>query len=252
MPIIRAAASVVFLLLGTLYTQPVPAPRFEVASIKSTPPDQWNGSSGGNAGKGKYMMHNRTLKTYIMRAYFVGPNQIVGGPPWLDSDRFDINAKADQPIDDDEALMAMLRTLLAQRCKLAIHHESKPIEAYALEVAKSGPMLEKAVDSPASATTDSGHGRIDARVISMKRFAEVLSRQMDLPVVDQTGLEGEFNLRLKWSPESDQPVKPGQLPSIDSRLSVFTAIQQLGLRLQARKTPVDVLVIDHVEMPSEN
>jgi len=248
---IRAAASLVFLLTGMLCAQPAPAPLFEVAAIKSTPPDQWNGSSGGNAGKGKYTMHNRTLKTYIMRAYFVGPNQIVGGPPWLDSDRFDINAKAEQPIDDDEVLMAMLRTLLAERCKLAIHHASKPIEAYVLEVVKSGPKLEKAVDLP-SATTNSGHGSIDARVITMKRFAEVLSRQMDLPVVDQTGLEGEFNLKLKWSRESDQPVKHGQLPAMDSGPSVFTAIQQLGLRLQARKTPVDVLVIDHVEMPSEN
>jgi uncharacterized protein (TIGR03435 family) len=170
----------------------------------------------------------------------------------LDSDRFDINAKAEQPIDDDEVLMAMLRTLLAERCKLAIHHESKPIEAYVLEVGKSGPKLEKAVDSPSSATTNSGHGSIDARVITMKRFAEVLSRKTYLPVVDQTGLEGEFNLKLKWSPESDQPVKPGQLPAMDSGPSVFTAIQQLGLRLETRKTPVDVLVIDHVEMLSEN
>ena len=86
----------------------------------------------------------------------------------------------------------------------------------------------------------------------MKRFAEVLSRKTYLPVVDQTGLEGEFNLKLKWSPESDQPVKPGQLPAMDSGPSVFTAIQQLGLRLETRKTPVDVLVIDHVEMLSEN
>ena len=145
-------------------------------------------------------MHNRTLKTYIMRAYFVGPNQIVGGPPWLDSDRFDINAKADQPIDDDEALMAMLRTLLAQRCKLVIHHEDKPTNVYVLEVAKSGPKLETAESRDSNSTTNSGHGRIEARVISMKRFAEVLSRQMDLPVVDRTGLDGSFNLKLKWSP----------------------------------------------------
>ena len=92
-------------------------------------------------------------------------------------------------------MRAPLRTLLAERCKLEIHHESKPIEAYVPEVAKSRPKLEKAVDSASSATTNSGHGSIDARVISMKRFAEVLSRQTDLPVVDQTGLEGEFSIR---------------------------------------------------------
>jgi uncharacterized protein (TIGR03435 family) len=251
MPIIRVAASVVFLVIGTLFAQPAPAPRFEVAAINLTPPDQWNQSSGGNEGKGKYTMRNRTLKRYIMGAYGMGPNQIVGGPPWLDSDRFDIDAKAEQPIDDDDVFMAMLRTLLAERCQLAIHRESKLIEAYVLEVAKSGPKLEKA-DSPSSATTNSSHGSIDARVITMKRFAEVLSRQMDFPVVDRTGLEGAFNLKLTWFPESDRPLKPGQLPATDSGPSIFTAIHQFGLRLQARKTPVEVLVIDHLERPSEN
>ncbi|MES1262251.1 MAG: TIGR03435 family protein [Acidobacteriota bacterium] len=164
--------------------------------------------------------------------------------------RFDIEARAGQPIDDDSALMAMLRTLLAERFHLVAHRESKPIAAYVLTVARNGPRLEKALDG--EATTNSGHGSIDARVITMQRFAEVLSRQMDFPVVDQTRLEGAFNVNLKWSPESDRPVKPGELPALDTGPSVFTAIQQLGLRLQARKTPVDVLVIDHAEMPSEN
>jgi uncharacterized protein (TIGR03435 family) len=250
--LIRTIASVVLLTIPNLYAQPVPPPRFEVASIKPTPPELQDGHSGGHSSNGKYDMHNRTLKTYIMRAYYVGPNQISGGPSWLDSDRFDINAKSEEETDGDEVLMAMLRTLLADRCKLAIHVESKPIEAYVLEVAKNGPKLEKAKDPTASATTNSGHGTIDARVISMKRFAEVLSRQMDLPVVDQTGLEGVFNIKLSWSPETDQPVKAGQLPAMDTGPSIFTAIQQLGLRLHSRKTPVDVLVIDHVEKPSAN
>src|SRR5580704_8608068 len=170
--LIRTIASVVFLTIPNLYAQPVPPPRFEVASIKPTPPELQDGHSGGHSGNGRYDMHNRTLKTYIMRAYYVGPNQISGGPSWLDSDRFDINAKSEEETDGDEVLMAMLRTLLADRCKLAIHVESKPIEAYVLEVAKNGPKLEKAKDPTASATTNSGHGTIEARVISMKRFAE--------------------------------------------------------------------------------
>ena len=247
---IRTAASLVFLTLGTLLSQSTPPPRFEVAAINLTPADQWDGSSGGNTGKGKYRGHNRTLKRYIMAAYGVGPNQIAGGPPWLDSIRFDIDAKAEQPIDDDDAFMAMLQTLLAERFKLAIHRENKPSEAYLLVVAKSGPKLEKAKDG--EPTTNGSHGGIDAQVITMKRFAEVLSRQMDFPVVDRTGLGGAFNLKLRWSPESDQPVKPGQIPAADSGPSIFTAIQQLGLRLQTGKTPVDVLVIDRVEMPSQN
>ena len=247
---IRAAAGLAFLTMRTLCAQPAPVPRFEVASVKLTPPDQWNEASGGKTGQGKLTMHNRTLKRYIMGAYGVGPNQISGGPPWLDTERFDIAAKAEQGIDDDDVFMAMLQTLLADRFKLALHRENKPIDVYVLVVSKSGPKLERAEDGASS--TNSGHGSIDAHVITMRRFAEVLSRQMDFPVVDQTGLQGVFNLKLQWSPEGDRPVNPQQLSAVDEKPSVFIAIQQLGLRLQARKTPIEVLVIDHVEMPSAN
>jgi uncharacterized protein (TIGR03435 family) len=240
----RAAACFVLLTKGILLAQSSPVQQFEVASIKPTPPDRWNGPSGGRSGQGKYTMYNRTLKTYILRAYFIGPNQLSGGPDWLDQDRYDIDAKAGQPVDDDAVIMVMLRNLLAERCKLVLHHENRPIEAYILEVARNGPKLEKALASDSDATTNGGHGTIEARVISMERFAEVLSRQMDLPVVNRTGLGGKFNVTLKWSPESDQA--PDRGPSI------FTAIQQLGLRLEARKIPIDVLVIDHVERPSPN
>lgn len=249
---IRTAACLILLIAASLHAQPSPNLRFEVAVIKPTPPDQWRGPSGGLAGKGRYNMHNRTLKTYIERAYYIGPNQVVGGPKWLDEDRFDIDAKAEQPTDDDEELMVMLRALLAERFKLAFHRENKPVESYVLEVAKSGPKLEKAAESLSSATTNSGHGSIDARVITMQRFAEVLSRQMDFPVVDATGVEGTFNLTLKWSREADRPLKFGEQPQADSGPSVFTAIQELGLRLQAGKVPVEIIVIDHAEMPSEN
>jgi uncharacterized protein (TIGR03435 family) len=239
-------------MMGAIYAQPAPAPRFEVAAIKPTPSDQWDGPSGGDEGKGRYTMYNRTLKRYIMAAYSLGPNQIVGGPPWLDADRFDISAKAEQPVDADEVLMEMVRTLLAERCKLAVHRESRPIAVYVLEVAKNGPKLEKVTDSATSATTNSSRGSIDAQAITMTRFAEVLSRQMDLPVVDKTGLDGSFNLKLKWSTQTERPTPPGHLPSIDTGSSIFAAIQNLGLRMQARKASVEMLVIDHVERPSQN
>ena len=87
----------------------------------------------------------------------------------------------------------------------------------------------------------------------MDRFAEVLSRQMDLPVVNRTGLEGVFNLKLEWTPESAKQIKPGVDGAAMEGPSIFTAIQQqLGLRLRAQKTPVEILVIDHAEKPSEN
>ncbi len=212
--------------------------QFEVASIKPSS-DPASASSGLNTSHGRLRATNVTLKRCIMGAYGLGPNQIAGGPDWLDSDRFDIEAKSDRPEDGDSELMARLQTLLAERFKLDVHRETRTISAYVLELAKNGPKLEKAEDE--QARTNSGRGLIDARTITMTRFAEVLSRQMDLPVVDNTGLKGAFNLKLQWTPETD------------SGLSIFTAIQeQLGLRLQSRKTPIENLVIDHAERPSEN
>jgi uncharacterized protein (TIGR03435 family) len=121
-----------------------------------------------------------------------------------------------------------------------------------LDVAKNGPKLEKAEETESS--TNSSRGLIDAKTITMDRFAEVLSRQMDLPVVNQTRLEGSFNLKLEWSTESGRPVRDGTGDvAMETEVSIFTAIQQeLGLRLRARKTPVEVIVIDHAEKPSEN
>jgi len=187
-----------------------------------------------------------------MGAFAVGPNQISGGPPWLESARFDIVAKADLPVDDDRSLMAMLRTLLAERFKLAIRRETRTVEAFVLEVAKGGQKLERAAER--ESTTRNGRGLIDAKTITMDRFAEVLSRQMDLPVVNHTGLAGSFDLKLEWTPESRGPVRPGADDAmLETGVSIFTATQQeLGLRLRARKTPVEVIVIDHAERPSEN
>jgi uncharacterized protein (TIGR03435 family) len=239
--LIRAVVSLVVCISGVVYGQ-----QFEVASIK--PSNAEAGSSGISSGNGRLTASNVTLKRCIMGAYAVGPNQVFGGPDWLDSDRFDILAKAEEPVGD-HALMAMLQTLLAERFKLALHREARPISVYVLEIAKNGPKLEKG--DGLGAKTSNGRGNIVATNASMDRFAEILSRQMDLPVVNQTGLDGVFNVKLQWTPES-ATAKPPDGAALDGP-SVFTAIQeQLGLRLHAQKAPVEVLVIDHVERPSEN
>jgi uncharacterized protein (TIGR03435 family) len=245
----RTIASLALLACRAVHGQP--AVQFEVASIKPSSADGSNVSSGGKSGQGRLTMSNVTLKRCIMGAYGVGPNQIMGGPKWLDSDRYEIVAKAEEPVGD-ATLMTMLQALLAERFKLAIHREARTIEAFVLEVAKNGPKLAKAEQEESS--TQNSRGLIDARKITMDRFAEVLSRQMDLPVVNRTGLEGSFNLKLEWTPESRRPFKPGASDAaIDSGPSIFTAIQEgLGLHLRSQKTPVDVLVVDHAEKPSEN
>jgi len=226
----------VLLFAAALRAQP---PRFEVASIKPSKAEA--GSSGFDTDGGRLAGQNVTLKRCIMGAYGVGPNQIVGGPDWLESDRFEIIAKADGS-PASRTLMQMLQTLLADRFHLALHRESRPIQAYMIEVAKNGPRLEKGDGNGSS--TQNRRGDIDATNITMDRLAEVLSRQMDLPVVNHTGLEGAFNLRLQWSPEYARTAEG---------TSIFAAIQeQLGLHLRSQKTPVEVLVIDHAERPSEN
>ncbi|MGA3205272.1 MAG: TIGR03435 family protein [Bryobacteraceae bacterium] len=237
-------ALILVLLSGAAYGQSAPAPRFEVASVKPSMAGPGR-STGVATGHGRVTVGNETLKRCIMGAFNVGPHQIAGGPAWLDSDRFEIAAKSERAEDNDEVLMAMLRTLLAERFQLVVHRETRTVQALVLEVAKNGPKLEKAADGPA--TTENGRGLIDAKVITMNRFAQVLSRQMELPVVDRTGLEGSFNLKLEWAPET---VKPD---AMESRPSIFSAVQQqLGLRLESRKVAMEILVIDHAEKPSEN
>jgi uncharacterized protein (TIGR03435 family) len=219
-------------------------PRFEVASVKPAAA----GRPGGGliTGHGRITVSSETLKRCIMGAYGVGPNLIAGGPAWLDSDRFEIVATSGRGEDGDRELMVMLRTLLAERFKLAVHRETRSMAALVLEVAKGGPKLEKAEDGAGS--TQNGRGLIEARVITMTRFAEVLSRQTDLPVVDRTGLEGSFNLKLSFRPEN---ARPGD-EAMERPALVDAVQQQLGLRLESRKMPIEVLMIDHAEKPSEN
>ena len=232
---------------GMAYVQSAVGPQFEVAAIKPSKAD--TGSSGLHTGHGRLTAANVTLKRCIMGAYAVGPNQIVGGPSWLDSDRWEIIAKAEEPVGDHD-LMFMLQTLLGERFKLTLHRESRPIKAYVLEVGKNGPKLEKGDGQEAK--TGGGRGSIVAINSTMDHFAEVLARQVDRPVLNHTGLAGVFNLNLQWTPESFSAVKPVDNSAVDGP-SLFTAIQeQMGLRLRSQKEPVDVLVIDHAERPSDN
>jgi uncharacterized protein (TIGR03435 family) len=236
---------------GRAQTQPetTSQPYFEVASIRPSNADPT--TSGIETGHGRIEARNVTLKRCIMGAYGVGPHQVLGGPDWLESDRFQISAKAGQPIDDDAVLMTMLRGLLAERFKLALHREIKTIPAFVLEVAKNGPKLERA-EAGEARTNTSGNKTgvvIDAHHATIDSFAKILARRMDLPVVNQTGLEGFYDLKLQWTPDGAHSPDGGGTDAP----SIFTAIQeQLGLRLRAEKAPVEILVIDHVDKPSDN
>lgn len=218
------------------------AQTFEVASVK--PNVSGSGHSDTDVDGNLLRMKNVTLKACITWAYRMTDSQ-VSGPDWLTSERFDIVAKAESGKPQPE----MLASVLAERFKLAVHREMKELTVYALVVAKNGPKLKK-VD-PGEGDTTSRRGHLTATRVSMAGLARFLAGpnvRLGRPVVDKTGLDGVFNFNLDWSPEGSAEKAADALPSI------FIALQeQLGLKLEAQKGPVEVLVVDHVEKtPTEN
>jgi uncharacterized protein (TIGR03435 family) len=214
------------------------AQTFEVASVKPNPTG--GGHSDTDVDGNLLRMKNVTLKACICWAFRVTDAEILG-PPWLESERFDIVAKAESGAPQPK----MMEALLADRFKLAVHRETKELTVYALVVAKSGPKLKKADPGPGGTTSRRGH--LTAQEVSMDRLARFLggpNAKLGRPVVDQTGLDGVYNFDLDWTPENSDDAHP----------NIFIALQeQLGLKLEARKAPVAVLVVDHLEKaPSEN
>ena len=219
--------------------------RFEVASIKPASADEIAaGVSGITTGHGRATGTNVTLKRCIVGSYHIGPGQILGGPNWIDTDTFHIEAKAAEPIDDDTVFDAMIRNLLAERFHLVMHRETREIRALVLTVSKQGPKLEKA--DGGEAVTDGGHGSMTLKNSTIDAFAERLARITEVPVVNQTGLYGVFNLKLTWTPDGDRQ-------KLDGPPSLPTAIhEQLGLQLESKRTPAEVLIIDRAQKPTEN
>jgi len=263
-------------------------PRFEVASIKLNKsgggPVRIQTSPGG-----RFTAINMTLKGLVQFAYRVQSFQVTGGPDWMDSDRFDVVAKGDEKDDafsgDQRGrptiTQLMLRALLADRFKLAVRNEPRDQQTYALILARADgrlgsdlrrsttdcaevnpQALDKARAGDRSAVTCGirmGLGTMTMGGATLSQLATTLSGLMDRSVVDRTGLEGTFDGSLKWTPDQSTPglaVKAGFAPAglVDPNgPSLFTAVQeQMGLKLDSRKGPVDVVVIDRAERPVEN
>ena len=232
-------------------TPPAQPPQFDVSTVKPSSAGS-DATSGINTGHGVADGRDVTLQRCIIGAYSIGPHQVIGGPDWVYTDRWDILAKADQPIDDDDILNQMLQALLADRFQLTLHRETRILPAYVLEVDKHGPKMERADPGDSdtnTSTSNTGRVRIDVKRTGMDAFAQILARKMDLPVVNQTGLTGIFNFNLRWTLDS---APPSDRQTADN-VSIYAALpEQLGLRLRAAKAPVEVLAIDHVEKPTPN
>ena len=221
-------------------------PAFEAASVKPNTSDD-NGSSS-NGSKGQIVFTNQTLKRVVERAYNLKPFQ-VSGPRWMEEVRFDIAAKYPPDTKNDDRPL-MLRTLLEDRFKLAVHRESKDMPGYALVVAKSGFKLKPA--EPGYSSNSSSGGRVQtlkSQRTSMAMLADLLARNLGVMVIDTTGLEGVYDFELRFTRDDQNPASDAETAP-----SLFAALQEtLGLRLQTQKVPVEVIVVDHVErVPVEN
>ena len=231
-------------------------PAFEVTSVKASKP-----GSGGLTiiqpmpGSQTYIARNVSLRMMIKAMYKITDSQIARGPDWIDTEHYDIDAKAERPSTLDE-LHEMFRMLLMDRFQLRFHRETRTLPAQVLVVGKSGTKLKR---SESQETLDvpikpSGPGRIVGARVSMSYLAWYLSLQLGTPVVDGTALEGFFDFTLSWSPN------PGlNSPGVHYRddaaneLDMFAALrEQLGLRLESAKAPVNVFVIDQVARPNAN
>lgn len=248
-------------------------PAFDVASIK--PYSKSDMMIGVRTTDDGVTISSMPMHMIIREAFGVTNDRLLGEPGWVGTSRYDVEAKV-APEDapklkqlSQEQRWAMLVPVLEDRCALKFHHETRNLTVYTLVVAKGGPKLQPS-DPAGVATKQTGLRNkmsigdkgftMDIRHASMTSIARMLSRQIGSTVVDKTGLTGTYDFTLEFAPEnrasmpmmrphdgSDSPAPEAQGPSI------FTALQeQLGLKLEAKKEPVDVVVIDHIEQPSAN
>lgn len=257
---IKIAAGSLMALSAVLLGQTVPAPSFEVASIKLAGPSARGG--GINFPNGAFTATNAPVQNLITLAYDVQPFQIDGAPSWVTGQRYDVLAKMPAgavkgPRDPNRLslLRPALQALLADRFQLSIHRENKVMPAYVLVVAKGGAKLKETTDDGRGLSINSDRGKLVAERISMAFFARALSGDLGAAVVDRTGIQGVFDLTLAWTPDEVQsaakPVNEAAEPT--SGPSIFNALQeQHGLRLEKQKAPVEMLVIDRIEKPEPN
>jgi uncharacterized protein (TIGR03435 family) len=222
--------------------------QFEVATVKRSPPptgDRIN-MNLGNIRNGKLTLENATLSDCLKFAYGLNSDAQLSGPAWIGSKEFLFDVVAVTPQGSTrEQNLANLQKLLTERLKIASHHESREMSYLALVVAKGGPKLKPAAADPAP-SGPSMAGKVINHQMTMRTLSLLLSRFEKQTVLEMTGLEGAYEVSLTWVPDGSA--------ADDDRPTLYTALpQQLGLKLEPRKGPVDVLVIDSAEkIPAEN
>ncbi len=259
-----AAAAVALSSAGILAQSPAPRPKFDAFEVAAIKPVDHNPKSSRYIvmqGSNRFVEKDYTLKFLIAAAYNLNSNAVSGGPAWIDSDHYDIVAVTPgevRPTHDEQ--MAMLRNLLSDRFRLAFHREQKEFSIYELTVAKGGPKLKPSAappDDPPQTISTVYPQRVvlPARNLTMGDLASLMQRAiLDRPVTDKTGLTGRYDFDLQWAPDETQFGGEMAAASTDSASPpFFTAIQQqLGLKLEATRGPIQALVVDSAERPSAN
>jgi uncharacterized protein (TIGR03435 family) len=232
-----------------------PSPKFRSATIQ--PSQEVDGPSRYFTDREKVTLQNQTLEDCVRIAYDVKVARAAGGAPkWIGTERFDIEAHASSVLEDRE-MKAMLRALLLERFGLTFHRETKMFPGFALVVAKTGLKIHPVAPGPSRVSTR--RGSLTGEHASMAALAQALSDVLNKPVIDQTAVPGVFNFTLEWNPDVVQPgalttddEEPNVLPDMPRGPSLWSAIeQQLGLKLESRKVPLEAVLIDKAEHPRE-
>jgi uncharacterized protein (TIGR03435 family) len=250
---LRIAAVVVYALTSGFGQSAKPL-EFEVASVKTNKTGQREGGITAIGG-GRFRAANIPFRILLATAYDVNFEQISGGPGWLDSERYDVEAKPDR-LATTQQIHLMLQRLLAERFGLVLRRETKEMPIFALVLDKGikrirvheGPEVDFGI-------RPGDKGQVVFTGVSMPRFSRFLSMRSSRTVIDKTGLAGVYDFELAWAPDEPQrdegPDHPPQPDPLGA--SIFTAVrEQLGLKLVSEKGPVEFLNITHVERPSEN
>jgi uncharacterized protein (TIGR03435 family) len=237
-----------FTLLAT-YAFCQPPASFDVASVRAS---VGRARESIQVSPDSVTMRNVSLKSSLRWAYHVMDFQ-VQGPEWMGSDRFDIVAKSAGPADEAQ-LQAMMQELLADRFKVELHRQTREVQAYLLEVGKNGPKFQ---ESQTEGESDIQAGKERMTVVTVQRapmsqLIDMLSRVLQAPVVDMTGLKGRYDITIdiaKYLPDLQPATGPPDIVSV-----LMTGLQQeLGLKVESKKTPLEFLIVDHVEKtPAEN
>jgi uncharacterized protein (TIGR03435 family) len=243
--------------LLTAVSAPAQTRRFAIAVIRpiGTAPPGASVSLGTNDG-GRFVARGVTAQVLVQLAYSVQRYQIAGAPAWFSDEAFDIEAKPEPPFSPtpDES-KEMVRTLLAERFGLKVHQDTREGTVFNLVVAKGGPKFNPTTTSPEKRFTRGGMGSFSATGVRLEFFLQRLSAQLERPIYDRTGLNGEYDIELHWTPQrlsasaqvSGEPSPDGDDPALATALE-----EQLGLKLERAKGPIETLVIEAAERPGQN